>query len=121
MTYEAKIRLDYYAYLDFTRKNGEVKSIYLGYAKDGALAELCLSALYDFYQCDDEFGDDAEIKVEGVGTFKTLKKIHIVPADEATQFAVVGVTKEQPFRVSYRGWTGPYRRRSARSTRPRRT
>lgn len=96
-----------YAELVFTRKNGETDDIYLGYVgKEGMLADQVLSKLYDFHQCDDEFGPDDTMEVslpdgQVLGTFEVLEKMHIVPADEDTKLAVQGVTKEKPYRVSY--------------------
>ncbi len=113
MKYEAKIeKIDGMrpefssANLLFVGKDGEERNLYLGHIKSGSLAERCLSKLYDFHQCNDDFGPEDEIVVAGVGTFKVVGTIHIVPADEATKFAVIGVTAEHPYRVAYDGIDG---------------
>ncbi len=109
MRYDATIIKDgNYADLTFTKKDGQVEEIYLGSVKDGALADQCLGKLYDYHQCDDEFKDGDEIVIplpEGQITFEALS-FHIVPADEETKFACLGVTKENPYRVSYDGIDG---------------
>jgi len=106
MQYNVMIKKDgSYADLVFTRKNGKAEEIYLGYVKEGALADQCLGKLYDFHQCDDEFKDGDEILVPNVGTFKAIS-FHIVPADEDTRLACMGVTKKHPYRIAYEGMDG---------------
>lgn len=84
--------------LNFTRKSGTPGHIYL--LSSSASAEDVLGQLYDFHQCDDEFGPDDEIQV-GEWLFEVHEKIHIVSANEETRLAVLGLTPELPYRVTY--------------------
>ena len=103
MNYDAKVTIEHVsAMLAFTTKSGEVEELYLGSAKDSnGIPGSCLGELYDYHQCNGEFGDDDLIVVDGKWTFCVLDKIHIAPADDATRQAVMGLTKELPYRVAY--------------------
>lgn len=106
MQYQTTIKKDgNYADLVFTRKNGETEEIHLGHITGSNLADQCLCELYGYHQCNDEFKDDDTIIVPEVGTFVS-KSFHIMPADEDTKFACMGVTKENPFRITYKGMDG---------------
>lgn len=108
MNYEMKVTNDGGdAILTFVRKSGEAEEIYLGFVgKEGMLADRVLSDLYDYHQMEDEFGPDDEMTVEGVGRFKILDRIHVVPADDDTKLAVRGLTRERPYRIAYSGVDG---------------
>ncbi len=103
MKYDAKIEE---GRLIFTRKSGEKKGLYVGRATPEATADVVLGSLYDFHQCDDEFGPEDEIEVDGKWLFRVYEKIHILPANDETKFAVLGVSAEKPFRVAYSGMDG---------------
>jgi hypothetical protein len=76
------------------------------YLDGGNLAESCLVALYDHHQCSDDFGPEDEILVDGVWRFGVLEVIHVTPADAETRAAVLGLTAEKPYRISYDGMDG---------------
>lgn len=101
MKYDTRIKN---GMLNFTRKSGKPDHIYL--LSSSASAEDVLVELYDFHQCDDEFGPDDEIEVDGKWLFKVHEKIHIIPANEETRRAVLGTTLELPYRVTYDGTDG---------------